>query len=55
MSIICDIHRDKEYREETLHLAVSIVDRYLAILGNAQQPILLHLALTAILMAAKLE
>lgn len=40
---------------ETLHLAVSIIDRYLAALGTSPAPNLLHLATAAILMGAKLE
>lgn len=27
---ITDLHKEKKYKDETLHLAVSIFDRYLA-------------------------
>ena len=53
--LIHELHRQKEYKVETLHLAVSIADRYLAAIQNAPRPNLVHLATVAVLMAAKLE
>ena len=32
ITVISEIHRIKSYREETLHLAVSLADRFLALL-----------------------
>jgi len=53
--MVTELHRLKEYKVETLYLSVSILDRYLAALGNIAPPNLLHLAVAAILMGAKLE
>jgi hypothetical protein len=57
VSLIGEVHRIKEYREETFYLAVSLADRYLVYLLVSQSPIpcLVKLSLTCILMAAKLE
>lgn len=56
MTLILELHRLKEYKTETAHLAVSIADRYLAALRNSRKaPNLAHLAAISILMAAKLE
>lgn len=57
VTVIMEVHRLKNYREETLYLALSIADRFLAALleqGRAS-PCLIHLAFVSILMAAKLE
>jgi hypothetical protein len=53
--LILDLHKEKLYKSETAHLAVSIADRYLSSLGKAKYPDLVHLAATSILIAAKLE
>lgn len=48
---------EKEYKEETLYLAVSLCDRYLVNLaiGKRMAPCLIMLAIIGTLMAAKLE
>ena len=55
--LIQELHRLKNYRVETLYLASSIVDRYLAkqAAENVACPNLVHLAVVGILLAAKLE
>lgn len=59
MSIIQDLHKKKEYKQETLHLAGNLADRYLSqLLENYPQssvPNIYALGATALLMAAKLE
>jgi len=57
ITLIEDLNRLKEYKEETLYLAASLVDRYLVNLAvkNHSAPCLIKLAVTSILMAAKLE
>ena len=57
VTVMMEIHRLKNYREETLYLALSIADRFLAkLLENGESsPCLIHLAFVSILMAAKLE
>jgi len=54
---ITDLHKEKKYKDETLHLAVSIADRYLALSAERGQPspFATTLAVVVILMAAKLE
>lgn len=55
--LIEDLCSVKEYKIETLYLAVSLADRYLvniAVLGKVA-PCLITLAVSCILMAAKLE
>jgi len=54
---ITDLHKEKKYKNETLHLAVSIVDRYLLLCSQKNTPIPFGptLAVVSILMAAKLE
>ena len=49
--------KNDDYRQETLHLAGSIADRYLKHLANKgkKAPSLVILATTAILIAAKIE
>lgn len=58
MVILIDkIAKLKDYKEDTFYLAVSLSDRYLvhiAVLGRSM-PSLTVLAVTSILMAAKLE
>ena len=58
INILQDLNRKKEYKQETLHMAGSIADRYLRIiLAKNNQPIpnLYCLGATCMLMAAKLE
>lgn len=57
ITVIIEVHRIKNYKEETLYLATSLADRYLALLTILQKPspCLIKLAFVAILMAAKLE
>lgn len=55
--LIEELNQLKEYKIETLYLAVSIADRYLvniAVQGKAA-PNLISLAVVSILMAAKME
>lgn len=56
VNLIEQIHAVKEYRTETLFLAVSLMDKYLAILAidNKSPPCLITLSVTCLLMAAKL-
>lgn len=56
--LIQELHKKKEYKVETLHLASSIADRYLCSLVRRQcreLPNLTQLATISMLMAAKLE
>ena len=57
VSIIQDLSKKKEYKQETMHLAANLADRYLSI--SIQQgksvPNLFCLGATVMLMAAKLE
>jgi hypothetical protein len=55
VSLILDLHRQKQYRTETAHLAVSVADRYLSAIGLGPYPDLVHLAAISILIAAKVE
>ena len=57
VTVIVEVHRLKNYKEETLYLACSLADRYLAILTILElpSPCLIKLAFVCILMAAKLE
>lgn len=57
ITLIEDLNRLKSYKEETLYLAASLVDRYLVNLAvkNGVAPCLIKLAVIATLMAAKLE
>ena len=55
--LIEDLASLKQYKVETLYLAVSIADKYLvniAVQGN-QAPCLITLAVTSLLMGAKIE
>ena len=55
--LIEQLHVVKDYKIETLHLAVSIADRYLVHLSvvTNEPPCLVTLAVISLLMAAKLE
>lgn len=57
ITVIIEVHRIKNYKEETLYLACNLADRYLALLTILQRPspCLIRLAFVCILMAAKLE
>ena len=59
MSIVQDLHKKKEYKQETLHLAGTIADRYLKQLLEASPlapvPNLFELGACVMLIAAKLE
>ena len=57
ITLIEDLNRVKEYKEETLYLAASLVDRYLVNLAvkNRLAPCLIKLAVIATLIAVKLE
>ena len=52
-----DLHKKKEYKQETLHLAGSLADRYISLLlqQGKQIPNLFALGATVVLIAAKLE
>ena len=56
VNLIEQIHAVKEYKTETLYLAVSLMDKYLAnqVLENKCPPCLITLSVTCVLMAAKL-
>ena len=56
--LIEELHALKKYKLETLYLAVSLADRYLvyiAVCEEKEPTSLITLAVTCILMAAKLE
>ena len=55
--LIEELHELKQYKIETLFLAVDLADRYLVYVAfsEARDPCLVTLAATCILMAAKLE
>ena len=59
MSIIQDLHKKKEYKQETLHLAGNVADRYLSHLlassPHGPLPNVYALGATCMLIAAKLE
>ena len=57
ITLIEDVCRMKNYMEETLFLACSLVDRYLVhiVLAKQATPCLIRLAIIATLIAAKLE
>jgi len=59
MQFVHFLHKKKEYKVETLHLACALVDKYLAFLVRAKKytemPNLYHLAATCMLIAAKIE
>ena len=51
------MHSEKQYKQETLFLAVSLADRYLATIArdSTNLPCLITLSLTSLLMSAKIE
>ena len=55
--VLEELNRLKEYKEETFYIACSIADRYILSLAKSghQPECLMNLAVTTILMAAKLE
>ena len=55
--LIEEIHRLKEYKEETFYTAVSIADRFLVYLtvSNQHPPCLIRLAIICSLLAAKID
>ena len=57
VTVIVEVHRIKEYKEETLYMATSLADRYLALLTILEQPspCLIRLAFVCVLIAAKFE
>ena len=57
ITVIVEIARLKNYKEETLYIATNLADRYLATLTLLQQdsPCLIKLAFVCVLLAAKLE
>ena len=59
MTFVQELHKKKEYRVETMHLACHLIDRYLAFLIRGhkynEMPNLYHLSATCLLIAAKLE
>lgn len=57
ITLLEDLNRQKDYKEETLYLAASLCDRYLVNLAvkNSVAPCLIKLAIICTLMAAKLE
>ena len=57
ITLLEDLNRQKEYKDETLYLAASLCDRYLVNLAvkNTPSPCLIKLAVICTLIAAKLE
>ena len=57
VTLLEDLNRNKQYKEETLYLAASLCDRYLVNLAvkGMTAPCLIKLAIICTLMAAKLE
>ena len=55
--LIEELHTMKQYKIETLYLAVSLADRYLVYIAFTEKepPCLVTLAVTCVLLAAKLE
>ena len=55
--LIQDLQKAKAYKSETMFLACSIADRFLAnyMRRDAKEPNLVHLATIALLLGAKLE
>jgi hypothetical protein len=57
ITLIMDLHRAKGYKTETMFLACSIADRFLAryMKKDFREPNLVHMATISLLLAAKLE
>ena len=55
VKMMLDIHEQKEYRPLAAFIAVSIADRYLRVLDEAEYPNLSVLAVISVLLSAKLE
>jgi hypothetical protein len=57
VSLIQELHRVKEYSEETFYIAVCVADRYLSILAEkgAMAPNLIQLGTISLLLAAKMN
>lgn len=57
ITLLEDLNKNKQYKEETLYLAASLADRYLVNLAvkGEKAPCLITLAVISTLMAAKLE
>lgn len=57
LTLMEDLNREKQYKEETLFIAASLADRYLVNLAvkNQPAPSLIRLAIIATLLSAKLE
>ena len=57
ITLLEDLNKSKQYKEETLYLAASLADRYLVNLAVKREkaPCLITLAVISTLMAAKLE
>ena len=57
ISIVQDLTKKKEYKQETMHLACNLADRYLSTVLPQGKPLpnLFALGATVMLMAAKLE
>lgn len=55
--LIEELHMAREYKEQTLYIAVGIADRYLAYLAKKGfvAPLLSHLTVITLLMAAKIS
>lgn len=55
--LIEELHRLKNYRDETLFIAVSIADRFLHALAlqSRRAPLMISLGITALLLAAKMN
>ena len=56
ITVIVEVHRLKNYKEETLYLACSLADRFLTnlMIFGQPSPCLIRLAFVCMLMAAKL-
>ena len=57
VSLIEELHTIKQYKIETLYLAVSLADRYLVYIAfsDKKAPCIVTLAVTCVLIAAKIE
>ena len=57
ITLLEDLNRTKEYKEDTLYLAASLCDRFLVNLAvrHMKAPCLIKLSIISTLLAAKLE